>query len=147
MGYFGIDVGSYSIKVVEASGSGKSAKIKQSASVYNPVGQILPSDKGKFRQLAAAIRGELKNMNLLGKNCHLSLPGPSAYVSVISMPVMNDAELASAIRWEAEQHVPVNLSEVNFEYGVVWRPDRNSSDDEMLVFLVGAPKKIGRAHV
>jgi type IV pilus assembly protein PilM len=56
------------------------------------------------------------------------------------MPVLSDAELSSAIKWEAEQHIPVSLAEVNFEYDVIYRPAKGSSEDEMVVFMVGAPK-------
>lgn len=141
MAYFGLDIGSYSIKFVSSSGTGSGAKIKKYGSVPNPVGQILPNDKTLFEQLALAIKQGLKDNSLLGQNCHLALPGPQAYVSIINMPVLSDAELASAIKWEAEQHVPVSLKEVNFEYDVIFRPPKKSIDDEMSVFLVGAPKK------
>lgn len=142
MAYFGIDIGSYAIKIVASEGSGAGAKIKRIGSVHNPVGQVLPSDKTQFEQLAGTIKTLVKDKGLTGKNCHLALPGQQAYVSIINMPILSDAELASAIKWEAEQHIPVSMDEVNFEYDVVYRPDKNSIEDEMSVFLVGAPKKV-----
>lgn len=141
MAFFGLDIGSYAIKFVAADGSGDSAKIKGIGSVYNPVGQILPEDNHLFEQLAGAIKKGIRDFSLSGQNCHLSLPGPQAYISIVQMPVLSDAELSSAIRWEAEQHIPVSLTDVNFEYDVVWRPPRGSNEETMSVFLVGAPKK------
>ncbi len=140
MAYFGLDIGSYDVKFVACEGSGGSAKVKKFGSVHNPTGQILPQDKTQFEQLAGVIKMGLKDHGLSGQNCHLSLPGTQAYISIVSMPVLSDAELASAIKWEAEQHIPVSLTEVNFEYDVVWRPPKHSVEDEMNVFLVGAPK-------
>ncbi len=141
MAFFGLDIGSYAIKYVAAEGHGQHAKLRRVGSVYNPVGQILPEDKGQFEQLAAAIKNGIKEQGLVGQNCHLSLPGPQAYVSIINMPVLSDAELASAIKWEADQHIPVSMSEVNFEYDVIWRPEKGSTGDDMLVLLVGSLKK------
>ena len=140
MSYFGIDIGSYAIKFVKADGSGDSAKIKKFGIVYNPVGQILPSDQHQFDQLVVAIKNGIREFSLSGLNCHLALPGKQAYISIVSMPVLSDAELSSAIRWEAEQHIPVSLSEVNFEYDVIYRPPKDSSEDVMQVLMVGAPK-------
>lgn len=140
MAFFGLDIGSYSVKMVSADGHGAAAKLKKLGSVYNPVGQALPSDKGQLEQLAAAIKNGVREHGLSGQNCHLALPGPQAYISIVSMPVLSDAELSSAIKWEAEQHIPVSLAEVNFEYDVIYRPAKGSAEDEMVVFMVGAPK-------
>ncbi len=141
MAYFGLDIGSYAVKMVMAEGVGAGARVKQVGSVHNPVGQILPSDKTQFEQLAVSIKKLVKENSMVGRNCHLSLPGSQAYVAIIKMPILSDAELASAIKWEAEQHIPVAMKEVNFEYDVIYRPERNSAEDDMSVFLVGAPKK------
>lgn len=142
MSYFGLDIGSYAIKFVKAEGHDSHAKIKTIGSVYNSVGQILPGDTHQFDQLATLIKNGVKEFGLLGLNCHLSLPSPQAYMSIVQMPSLTDAELSSAIKWEAEQHIPVSLSEVNFEYDVVYRPTKNSSDDSMSVFMVGVPKTV-----
>jgi len=142
MAHFGLDIGSYAIKFVKAEGHDSHAKIKTVGSVYNSVGQILPSDQNQFQQLALLIKNGVKEFGLSGLNCHLSLPSNQAYMSIVQMPSLSDAELASAIKWEAEQHIPVALSEVNFEYDVISRPPRNSSDETMSVFMVGAPKTV-----
>ena len=142
MGHFGLDIGSYNIKVAAVDGYGDHSKIKKVASVPNPVGVILPTNANQQNQLATTIKQTLKDMGLLGQECHLSLSGSSSYISVISMPVLTNNELSSAISWEAEQHIPVSLSEVNYEYDVLSRPDKNSGDDNMQVLLVGAPKTV-----
>jgi len=139
MAYFGLDIGSYSAKLVKAEGSGN-VKVSQAVMVSNPAGQGLPNDPNQFQQLATAIKDMVHEGGMGGLACHLSVPGLQAYVSIVGMPVMSDAELASAIKWEAEQHIPVSLEEVNFEYDVVWRPPKGSSEQNMNVFLAGVPK-------
>lgn len=148
MSYFGIDIGSYSIKFVKADGHDNHAKIKTVGSVYNSVGQVLPSDNHQLEQLAVLIKNGVRELGLSGQNCHLALPSSQAYMSIVSMPVLSDTELASAIQWEAEQHIPVNLSEINFEYDVIHRPDASiGSDAQMSVFLVGAPKNVVHRYI
>jgi type IV pilus assembly protein PilM len=142
MNFFGLDIGSYTIKFVKVEKKFGAVKVKKAGSIYNPVGQLLPGDKVDFEKLADAVKQALKENGLSGMNCHVSLGSQQAYVSIISMPILSDAELASAVKWEAEQHIPVSLDEVNFEYDVIYRPSRDSGEDEMKVLLVGAPKKI-----
>lgn len=141
MAYFGLDIGSYTIKFCFAERKGKTLKIKTLGSVYNPVGQILPVDGHKVEQLAEVIKKGTQEFGLSGMTCHISLPGNLSLMNVISMPLLTDVELSSAIKWEAEQHIPVSLDEINFEYDVIWRPPKNSSIKEMSVLIVGATKK------
>lgn len=147
MSHFGIDIGSYAIKFIKADGHGDGAKIAKIGSVYNPVGQILPEDPHLFETLAQAIREGARQLGLAGLPSHISLPGPHAYISIASMPTLSDAELSSAIKWEAEQHIPIPLSEVNFQYSVIYRPAKNSTEDTMSVLMVGAPKQTVNRYV
>jgi Tfp pilus assembly PilM family ATPase len=54
---------------------------------------------------------------------------------------MSDAELASAVTWEAEQFVPIPVAEVEIDYSVIKKPPKGVSGEPMLVYLVAAPKK------
>jgi type IV pilus assembly protein PilM len=58
------------------------------------------------------------------------------------MPVLSDDELASAIKWEAEQYVPIPLTEVTLDWQVIFRPKTPAPDSKMEVFLVAAPMKV-----
>lgn len=147
MSYFSLDIGSYAIKFAKADGHGSHAKIKALGSIYNSVGQVLPTDGHQLEQLAVLIKNGVKEFGLSGQNCHLALPSTQAYMSIVSMPLLNNNELASAIQWEAEQHIPVNLTEVNFEYDVIYRPDAKSSESQMTVFMIGAPKTVVNRYV
>lgn len=139
MSFFGLDIGSYAIKFAKIE-PGSTPRVSKLGAIYNPVGQILPSDPNQFAQLAGAIKNGAKEHGLAGMSCHVSVPGLQSYISIVSMPTLSDAELSSAIKWEAEQHIPVSLDEVNFEYDVIWRPPKGSTEDNMSVFMVGVPK-------
>ena len=139
MAFFGLDIGSYAIKFAKIE-RGTSPKVARLGAIYNPVGQILPSDPNQFVQLSAAIKNGVRDHGLAGMSCHLAVPGLQSYISIVAMPALSDAELSSAIKWEAEQHIPVSLDEVNFEYDVVWRPPKGSTEENMSVFMVGVPK-------
>lgn len=142
MSFFGLDIGSYSIKFVKADGHGAKAHIKTIGSVYNSVGQVLPSDGHAQEQLAVLIKNGMKDFGLTGMNCNLSLPSSQSYISIVNMPSLTNTELASAIQWEAEQDIPVNIDELNFEYDVIYRPEKTGGEHQMSVFMVGVPKTV-----
>lgn len=138
----GIDIGSYTIKIAVGKRKGENIEVTKLVSGYNPTGQFVPSDKGLRQSLAEAIKKILKDNNIAIKQVQTGLPESMAYTSVISMPNLSDAELASSIHWEAEQHIPVNLDEVNLEYSLLYRPPKNDPGGKMRVLIVGARKDV-----
>lgn len=135
----GLDIGSYSLKAVELSKKGEEFLVETVASAYNPVGHFLPQDEKQFEMLATAVKNMLVENKLTGKKVAVSIPENQVFSSIVEMPWLSDAELSSAIQWEAEQHLPVSLATVNLEYSVISRPE-NQNQGKMKVLLVAAKK-------
>jgi len=133
-------VGTYAIKVAAGKQGMKGLELTSLGQAYNPTGQFLPGGEAEFAKLAAAIKKLVTEQKLRGKSVHTCLPESMAYTSVISMPFLSDAELASSIHWEAEQHIPVPLKEVNLEYDVLYKPKKDEVGEKMKVLLVAARK-------
>ena len=68
----------------------------------------------------------------------LRVSGHSVIIKKITMPVMTSAELAEQINWEAEQHIPFELADVQIDYQVV---SRREDQGQMDVLLVAAKKE------
>ncbi|OGV91704.1 hypothetical protein A3A66_02200 [Microgenomates group bacterium RIFCSPLOWO2_01_FULL_46_13] len=136
----GLDIGSYAIKLVGLDHQGGKFVVRSLGSAYNPVGQVLPKEEAGTVQLAETIKKLLAEQKVLGQPVFLALPETEAFTSVVTMPILTDAELSSAIQWEAEQHIPVSLDEVNLEYTVLRRPPKGSGEEKMTVLLAAASK-------
>ncbi len=135
--FVGVDIGSYSIKIVVLEKDGQSFRLEKIASAYNPVGHFLPGDEKQFEQLAVTVKSLLMENKLVGKKLAMSLPENHVYSSIVEMPSLTTAELSSAIQWEAEQHLPISLKSVNLEYSVI-----EKYDNKMKVLLVAAKKEV-----
>lgn len=140
--YVGLDLGSYLVKLAKVSTRGKKVTVNGLGEVYNPVGQMLPADDHDFQKLTGALKEFASNNKVRGQEIRLSLPESMAYTSVISLPYLTDAELASSIHWEAEQHIPVPLEEVNLEYDILYKPKKGDAGEKMMVLLVAAKKGV-----
>lgn len=138
--YVGVDVGSYAIKLAWMKPSLGKAELNLLESAYNPVGQFMPADEADKQKLAIVIKQLVTEHKLKGVPVRVALPESAAYSSVIAMPYLSDAELASSIHWEAEQHIPVPLEEVNLEYDVIYKPAKGDTGEKMRVLLVAAKK-------
>lgn len=140
--HVGIDVGSYTIKLVSGAKKGNQYQAQTAVSVYNPVGQFLPAEEMQFNQLAGVLHQLAVDNKLVGKPVATALPESLAYTSIVSMPYLSDAELASSIHWEAEQHIPVPLEEVQLEYQVLYKPKKGAVGEKMQLLLVASKKTV-----
>lgn len=146
--YFGLDFGNSSLKVVQATqvGGGKYS-VQGIGLVQNPAGSVDFLDKAVTDKLAGAVKQLLSQAGIRDKRAILSIPESKVYSKVISMPSMSEAELESAVKWEAEQFVPVPVAEVEIDYQVVKQTEKHKQGEQMLVYLVAAPKKLLQAMV
>ena len=138
--FIGLDIGSFSIKVVALSKKGQGFRLETIGIALNPYGARPGADDASQTRVAEAVKKLLSDLKIAGAKAAMALDESQVYTKVIVMPVLSDSELASAIHWEAEQYVPVPLDQVNIDYEVISRPEKGSADQKMEVLLVGAPK-------
>ncbi len=70
----------------------------------------------------------------------LSIDETYVFMTVIKMPIMSDKELKSSVKYEAEQHIPFPLNQVNVSYQKL---DENFSEKgKMSVQIVAARKNV-----
>ena len=60
-------------------------------------------------------------------------PGQSVIIRKITMPMMTEAQLDEQIQWEAEQHIPFDIKDVQVDYQVLRRRPETSQMDLLLV--------------
>ena len=137
----GLDIGTYTIKATQGD-PGKIVKLEKAIAVPNPLGIQVPSDDINSEKLSQVIDNMFNDNALNRLEVRLSLPESVVSTKIISIPALTDAELASAITWQAEQHIPIPLDELALEYQVVYRPERYEKNEEMRVLMVGVRKSI-----
>ena len=93
-------------------------------------------------QMAGAIAQLVSDSQITTKNVNVALAENQVYTKVIDMPILSDKELATAIYWEAEQHIPVPLTTVSLVWSVLKRPKVTQAGATMQVLLVGAPLQL-----
>lgn len=135
-----LDIGTYSIKALAGS-SGQKIHVKAIAEAFNTTGIAVPTDDGAVDRLVTLLDAVFTEHKLPTNDVRISLPETVVSTKVISIPPLSDAELASAISWQAEQHIPIPPEELALEYEVLDRPAKNSNQ-LMKVLLVGVRKQV-----
>jgi type IV pilus assembly protein PilM len=136
-----IDIGSYAIKAAQGK-AGKAVKLERTVEVPNTLGLTIPTDDVSAEKMGGMIANMFTDHSLAHTDVRLSLPETLVSTKIISIPSLSDAELASAIQWQAEQHIPIPLEELSLEYQVIYRPEKIDKGEQMRVLLVGVRKSI-----
>lgn len=74
------------------------------------------------------------------KKCIVSLPEAESFVDVVSLPKMKKNEIAEAVNWEAEAHIPFKIEDVYLDWQII-KPLRPEAG-KMSVLIGAMPKKI-----
>lgn len=139
---FGLDISDLSLKII---------KLKKKRGVLDLVSfgeeEIKPGiiERGEIKDeealakiIAEAIL-KVKGKKLKTKYVACSLPEEKAFLQVIQMPPMTEEELKKAVRFEAENYIPLPIEEVYLDFQIV-KPLYNHLD-HLDVLIVALPKK------
>ncbi|HKC14739.1 MAG TPA: type IV pilus assembly protein PilM [Patescibacteria group bacterium] len=136
---FGLDIGASTIKVVWLEGKTDAFVLKAAAMVPTPPKGMLSESPLDEEEMSRAVQKAVTSANIDSKQVNVALAENQVYTKVLEMPVLSDRELRSAIYWEAEQYIPVPLTNVTLTWNVLDRPAKPVSTDKMVVLMVGAP--------
>ncbi len=135
----GLDVGSSAIKLIELSGKIKSPQVTSFGLAVNPVGNLETENQQEQVSIATAIKKLVQDSGVKNRKVVVALPESKVFTRVVEMPILSDSELASAINWEAEQYIPIPISEVQLDYRILSKPTVMETNAKMQIFLVAAP--------
>ena len=138
--YFGLDIGSYSIKAVQVEKKHNQYNLVTFGEIKTPVNLTSQAEIDK-RAIVAAIKKLLLDTKISTKEVILSLSEASTFSQVIELPYLSQTELRSAIQFEAEQYIPVPLDEVKLEYLVLSSSTTGVREKKMEVLLVAAKQQ------
>ncbi len=145
--FFGLDIGTAQIKAVQVKRRGDTKILTAAGLVPSPSKGLLSDATTDQERMATELSKFVSSLKITTINCVSALPESQIFTRVIQMPILNDKELASAIRWEAEQYIPVPLTEVNLAWQILARPPNVTPESKMDVLLIASPKVLVEKHV
>lgn len=142
--YFGLDIGSTSIKAIQSDGS----RVKILGIATNPFGRNISALTNSEKiSLTDNIKNLLKECGMKEKKVVCSIPEALVFSKVLKFPIMSSPELSTAIKWELDQSVPFPPSEVETSWAVMEKPEKVVGDEKVSVYVVAVPTNISEAYV
>ena len=135
----GLDIGSGLIKLVaisHASGGPVLTKVAFTSVVNDAIVEGEVMDPGI---VAEAIKGLMASAGIKAKKVVTAVGGRDVIIKKITMDRMKEAEAREVIRWEAEQHVPFDMDNVELDFQIL---DPEGEGLQMTVLLVAAKREL-----
>ncbi len=138
----GLDIGSKTIKITEVEKAGQGFSLKASGIIgHSANGFEKLTDERELVGLSEIIKKLHREAKISSKEVAIALPEPLVFTRSIKFPLLTDQEIASAVKWEAEQYIPIPIAEAIVQHQIIERKE-GSTPPEVTVLLVATPKSI-----
>ena len=135
----GVDLGSYSIKMVEMDLSGKEPMLTNYGITELQPEAIKGGQIVERQAVLEAIKMLFETCQVVNRQVCIALNGTDVIIKTIQTDRMSREELEKNITWEAEQHVPFPLNEICLDFQLL---DPEGEDPHMDVLLVAAKQEL-----
>lgn len=117
--FFGLDIGTTAIRLVEMRGSGPVKTLGTYA--FLPINSAIAVSDSKADQqkLAAAIQELLAQARVTTKNVAVGLPSQRVFTTVVDFDRLPSTELAKSIKLQADALIPTPLAESKFDWAEI----------------------------
>ncbi|OGE25626.1 hypothetical protein A3C32_02980 [Candidatus Daviesbacteria bacterium RIFCSPHIGHO2_02_FULL_41_14] len=140
----GLDIGSSVIKVVVIRHD-KKPHLMGFGSVKTPTPGLSSDNDLDIEAVATAVHGLLSSLDVPLDSVVAALPESKLFSRIISeLPLLSDDELASAIKYSAEEFVPLPIDQVELYWQVI---ERSKERNQTVVLAIAVPKRIQEKYL
>ena len=119
---FGIDISDLSVKLVKLKKTNQGFDLASYNQEIIEPGVIKNGEISNRKELGKAIKKLLNNVKgeqLKTRYASVSLPEEKSFLKVIKMPKMSSQDLGEAVYFEIENHIPLRIEDVYFDFQVI----------------------------
>lgn len=133
----GVDIGTSSIKVCQVHDGRRGPTLVRFGFAQLPPQAIVDGQVMDANAVVDTLTRVVREAKIRSRDVAVSVSGQSVIIRKITVPMMTSQELDEQIQWEAEQHIPFDIKDVEVDYQVLRRRPETS---QMELLLVAAKK-------
>lgn len=134
--FFALDIGTTAIRIVQLARSGSAWTLEKYATVPVDI-RISNSDSAEDqKKLGEVITTALGQSGIRSRDVIIGVPSNRMFATVIDLPDMPQQELASTIKYQAEQYIPMSLDEAKVDWAVIGKSPKDPSKNEIILASV-----------
>jgi len=134
--FFGLDIGTTAIRVVQLRGNGAVKSLIRYA--YVPVDSklVLSDAKGDQQRLAQVIKELIDQAHLNTRNVAVGIPSQRVFTGVVDFDRLPPNELSKAIHYQADSLIPTPLEKSKIDWAVIGDSPKDKTKVEVLLSSV-----------
>lgn len=140
--YIGLDIGSLTTRVVVLSKDKDKYKLVSLGSVYTPQPGLTSDSDADLEAVSNSIKKLFAATKIESKEIVAAIPESKVFTRVIDdLPFLTDSELSQAIKYAAEEFIPMPLTDVNLNWQVLSRIEpKDIQKGRTVVLVIASPK-------
>ncbi len=134
--FFGLDIGTTAVRVVQLRGSGPVKSLVRYA--YVPVDSklVLSDSKTDQQRLAQVIKELIDQARMNTRNVAVGIPSQRVFTAVVDFDRLPPNELAKAIRYQADSLIPTPLEKSKMDWAIIGDSPKDKTKVEVLLSSV-----------
>lgn len=134
--FFGLDIGTTAIRLVQLRGSGANKSLVRYA--YVPVdGKITQSDsKNDLQKLGIILNDLVTKSQISTKNVAVGLSSQRVFTTVVDIDRMSRSELSKAINFQVDSIIPTPIKESKIDWELIGDSPQDKTKVEVLISSV-----------
>ncbi|MBI5127125.1 pilus assembly protein PilM [Candidatus Roizmanbacteria bacterium] len=137
--FFSIDMGEKYTHLADAKKVGDLLEVYSLGKVETKEGFFTAELEKTIEEQASSISKLISNIKITKKNVNVVIPDSLTYNQILTMPYLNEKELISAIKYQADQFIPMPIEETNIDLEII---QEYKEEKKILILIVAAAKKL-----
>lgn len=134
--FFGLDIGTTGIRIVELRGSGPTRSLVKYAYVPIDVKMSQSDSKADQQKLAQVLSNLISEARLSTRNVAVGLPSSKVFTTVTDFDRIPQSEMGKAIQYQAESLIPTPPAESKIDWAVIGDSPKDKTKVEILLSSV-----------
>jgi type IV pilus assembly protein PilM len=134
--FFGLDIGTTAVRVVQLRGGGPVKSLMRYAYVPVDSKMVLSDSKNDQQRLAQVIKELVEQAQMSTRNVAVGIPSQRVFTAVVDFDRLPNDELAKTIRYQADSLIPTPLDKSKMDWAVIGDSPKDKTKVEVLLTSV-----------
>lgn len=134
--FFGLDIGTSAIRLVQLRGNGPVKMLAKYALVPVEAKMVLSDANTDQQKIAAIIKELVGQANVTTKNVAVGLPSQRVFSTVVDVDRLSKAELGKNIRYQADTLIPTPIDDSKIDWAYLGDSPKSPDKVELLLSSV-----------
>lgn len=134
--FFGLDIGTTAIRLVELRGTGPVKTLVRYASIPIDIKISQSESTADQQKLSDAVKNLIAESRVVTRNVAVGIPSQKVFTTVVDIDRLPPAELAKTIRFQADSLIPTPLAESKIDWALIGDSPADKGKVEVLLSSV-----------